>query len=95
MRDLLRTCGPLRVEGGYTLVIGLEDTNLRQQLEDRVSFLREAAVQLFDERVSVRLELMSDNTSDADVSTQYIIQNDPFYLQSKQELGADIGFIEK
>lgn len=96
LRGLMQSCEPLRVDSGSTLIIGLQDANFRQQLEDRITFIEEAVFQIFGEGIAIRLELMAENTTaNVGVATNSLIQRDEFFTRAQREFGAEINFLDE
>ncbi len=93
LKGMLQQCAVLRVDdGGKTVVVGLQDPNLHQQLEGRWQFVVEAVQATFGAGIGVRLELAHEgagNASEADT-----IQNDEFFRRAVHELGATIEYID-
>lgn len=96
MSAVIAACRPLRVDGGNTLVVGLQDANLRPQLEQRWQWVKDAVVSVFgNNQLDVRLELVQDTANgDDSAGTMTLIHNDEFFTHAVNEFGVVIRFID-
>lgn len=97
LAGLMQSCDALRVEdGGMQLVVGLQDANMRQTLEERWEHVQDAVRAIFGDGIGVRLELVHAGASTPEqAATMSLIQNDEFFLRAQNEFGAEIRFVDE